>query len=109
MELLFPESRAPKRAHSWIVAACLCLPPLLAWAAIGLDWSGIWWSADTMLHDVPALAQAAVMLLSPLAAVVIGVVGLARGSRAGATLDRRLVALTVVGAVLTASAAWLGV
>ena len=109
MELLFPERRTPKRNHSWIVAAGLCIPPLLAWAAIGLDWSGLWWSADATLHDVPSLAQAAVMLLSPLAAVMIGVIGLARGFRGGGALDRRLVALTVVGVVLAASGAWLGV
>jgi len=109
MELLFPEPRTPKRNHSWIVAACLCVPALVAWAAIGLDWSGLWWSADAILHDVPALAQAVVMLLSPLAAVVIGVIGLARGFRGGGAVDRRLVALTVVGVVLAASGAWLGV
>jgi purine-cytosine permease-like protein len=110
MEILFPEPRTPKRHRSWMVVALLCVPSLLAWAVIGLDWSGLWRTADPLLHNAPTLARAAVMLASPLAAVAIGVVGLARRSRAGETFDPRLFAVTVVGvvlAVVTASAAWL--
>ncbi len=110
MEILFPEPREPKRTRSWMLVALLCVPSLLAWAVIGLDWSGLWRTADPLLHNAPTLARAAVMLASPLAAAVIGVIGMARRSRAGGTVDPRLIAVTVVGAVLavvTASAAWL--
>jgi hypothetical protein len=92
-----------------MLVALLCVPSLLAWAIIGLDWSGLWRTADPLLHNAPPLARAAVMLASPLVAAAIGAIGVARRSRAGQTLDLRLVTVTVVGVVLAVatSAAWL--
>jgi hypothetical protein len=110
MELLIPAAR-PKRPtpYAWVPAALLCVPPLVAWALIGLDLSGIWRAIGFSLAMVPPAVQAAVMLVCPAAAALIGVVSVVRRARSGLPSDRRLLALTVAGFLLvavTASAAW---
>jgi len=109
MEILIPEPRTPPARRSWIPAALLCVPPLLAWALIALDMSGVWRTLGTTLIEVPASVQAAIMLGSPAAAALIGGIALRRRIQAGEPLDRRLLALAATGAILvlvTASAAW---
>ncbi|MDH4044508.1 MAG: hypothetical protein OEY20_06795 [Gemmatimonadota bacterium] len=106
-----PEPRNPKPDRAWIPAALLCVPPLVAWALIGLDASGLWRTVDAILAGVPPAVEAGTMLLSPVAAAALGGVAVVRALRAGEPLNRRLIALTITAIVLvtvTASAAWLG-
>jgi len=109
MEILIPEPRTPPARRSWIPAAILCVPPLLAWALIALDLTGAWRTLGATLIEIPPAVQAAVMLGSPAAAALIGGLALRRRMQAGQPLDRRLLALAATGAILvlvTASAAW---
>lgn len=110
MEILFPEPRTPKPNRAWIPAALLCVPPLAAWALIGLDASGLWRAIEAVRAGVPPTVEAGTMLLSPLAAAAIGGVAVVRALRAGEPMNPRLLALTVTAILLvtvTASAALL--
>jgi hypothetical protein len=109
MEILFPHPRPPRPPRVWLPAV-LCVPPLVAWALIGLDASGLWRAIDAVLASVPPAVEVGTMLLSPLAAAAVGGVAVVQALRAGEAMDRRVVALTVTAILLvtvTASAALL--
>ena len=108
MEILIPEPRVPKKDHSLVWAAVLCAPTLIVWAMIGLEWSGVSRAVGDALTAVPTVVLAAITLGCPLAAAVIGAVGVVHGVRAGRAVDRRQLAFAVTGfllAAVTASAA----
>ena len=108
MEILIPEPRVPKKNHSLVWAAVLCVPTLIVWAMIGLEWSGVSRAVGDALTAVPTVVLAAITLGCPLAAAVIGAVGVVHGVRAGRAVDRRQLAFAVTGfllAAVTASAA----
>lgn len=108
MEILIPEPRVPRRNRSLLWAAVLCVPSLVVWAMVGLEWSGVSRAVGEALTSVPSLLLAAITLGCPLAAGVISSVGLVHGMRAGQAVDRRQLALAVAGfliAAVTASAA----
>jgi len=109
MEILIPEPRTPRRSRTWIWAAALCAPPLIAWALIGVELTGVSRAVGDALDAVPTLVLAVIMLGSPLIAAIVAATAVVHEMRAGGTVDRRQVALAVAGlvlAALTASAAW---
>jgi hypothetical protein len=108
MEILIPEPRVPRRNRSLLWAVALCVPSLVVWAMVGLEWSGVSRAVGEALGSVPGVLLAAITLGGPLAAGVISSVGVVHGIRAGQSLDRRQVALAAAAfliAAVTASAA----
>lgn len=108
MEILIPEPRTPKRSRFPVWAAALCVPSLVVWAMVGLEWSGVSRAVGESLASVPAVLLAVITLGCPLAAGLIGAVGMVHDARAGRGVDRRQLAFAVTGfllAAVTASAA----
>ena len=108
MEILIPEPRTPQRHRTWVWAAVLCAPPVLAWALIGVELTGVSRAVGNALASVPTLALAVIMLGCPLAAALVAAGAVVHEIRAGQSIDRRQLALAVTGlvlAALTASAA----
>jgi hypothetical protein len=108
MEILIPPPRVAKRSSSWLWAAALCVPSLIAWGMVGLEWSGVSQAMGDALSEVPRLVLAVITLGCPLAAGLMGSIAVVRDARAGQGVDRRQVAVAVAGfliAAVTASAA----